>query len=166
MRNTILLVLFSLPAVAQSWTLCAAPGPLQVNQGEPLVFGRHSSPAFWGFTREVQYQVCSLDGRAVRQRVELDLVIEPLDGEFPRESLASQKVTTDARGRFTAAYGSGGRQPGAAWPEGVVSRERHRFVAGGQTVVTFILERSARDLRVVADSRVATAAPRSPIAGR
>jgi len=142
-----MVLLLSLPAVAQNLTLCAKPSPLRINQGESLTFGRHSSPVFWGFNRDVLFQLCTVQGRPVSRRVRMEMIIETLDGDFGREARETREVMTAGRGRFSATYGAGGLQPGGAWPENVVSRERHSFVFVGRVVATFVLERSARNLR-------------------
>lgn len=159
-----MVLLLSVPGLAQTWTLCATPSPLRLNQGESLIFGRHSSPVFWGFNRDVVYQLCTEQGRPVSRRVRMDMIIEPLDGDFGRQARATREVTTDARGRFSATYGAGGLQPGVAWPEGVVSQERHLFVYEGKVVAAFVVERSARNLRFSQESEIARQSESQPTA--
>jgi len=124
-----MVLLFTAVGSAQDWTLCAKASPLRLNQGESLTFGRHSSPVFWGFNRDVVYQLCTPEGRPVSRRVRMDMIIESLDGDPGREI---REVMTDGRGRFSATYGAGGLQPGAAWPEGTVSREAALLRLGGK----------------------------------
>ena len=138
-----MVLLLSVAGLAQDLTLCAKPSPLRLNQGESLTFGRHSSPVFWGFNRDVLYQLCTAQGRPISRRVRMDMIIESLDG---RRDAETREVRTDGRGRFSATYGAGGLQPGGAWPDNVVSRERHSFIYEGRVVASFVLERSARNL--------------------
>jgi hypothetical protein len=156
-----MVLLLSAPMFAQDWTLCAQASPLRLNQGESITFGRHSSPVFWGFNRDVRYQLCTAQGRPVSRRVRLDMIIESLDGDSGREA---REVVTDGRGRFSATYGAGGLQPGGAWPEGMVSRERHSFVHEGRVLAVFVLERSARNLRFAEESEITGQVPASSTA--
>ncbi len=156
MKLTIMVLLLSVPAIAQQWTLCAKVSPLRLNQGESVELGRQSSPILWGFSRDVLFQACTPDGRPVQRRVQLVVEIEPLGGQFGAVNLATREAVSDSRGRFSATYGAGGLQPGEAWPEGAISRERHRFVFEGRTVATFLLERTSRDLRFLQDLEMAS----------
>lgn len=151
-----MLILFlGLPALAQDWTLCARVSPLHVDQGQSVQFGRETPPVFWGFHREVVLQVCTLDGRPIHRRVQMAVEIEPLDGSVEAVTVLPHEAVSDSRGRMTAKYAAGGLQPGGAWPEGTVSRERHRFRFEGKEVAAYIVERSSRDLRFYPDPETA-----------
>jgi len=141
-----MVLLLGMRVFAQDWTLCAKVNPLRLSQGESVQLGRHASPVLWGFNRDVHFQVCALDGRPIQRPVKLALEIEPLDGQFEVVRLAPSEAASDSRGRFTATYGAGGLQPGEAWPEGTISRERHRFLSEGRVIATFVVERSARNV--------------------
>lgn len=150
MRILLCLMLWTMTAWAQTndLTLCARVGPVRVNKGSVLSFGRHLSPAFWGFHRDVQFQICTPEGRSVSGQRQLELQIEPLSGQIGEEALVDREVTTDEQGRFSVAYGGGNRRAGPAWPEGVVSMELHHFVLDGKRISTFVVERSAGDLKL------------------
>ena len=150
MKRLLITCLFTATLAAaqpRELALCARIGVLRSNQGSPLVFGHHRAPKFWGWARDVHYQVCTPEGRPVLGQRHLDLVIEPLTEILAEQVPATREVTTDEYGRFSASYGGGGRSPGPAWPEGVVSVELHHFLLDGRTIASFVLERSAADLR-------------------
>lgn len=132
---------------AQEVGLCEQIGSLRVNRGTPLATAQHLLPPLWSVYRVVHFRMCAPDGRPLPGRVDLELEIEPLTAEVTPDAVASRSVWTDQQGRFSGVYGHASRRPGPAWPEGVVSRELHRFRFEGRIIATFVLEREAGDVR-------------------
>lgn len=140
------LLLGSLAAEPRDLELCARVGVARPVDGTAIELGAQQSPVYWGFVRDVRFQVCTNNGRPVAGRRRLQLIVERERESADTESISPSEVWTDEQGRFTTTYGGGSLRAGLPWPPENSDPEWHEFRLAGRTVAIFQVQRTSDDL--------------------
>ena len=140
------LLLGSLAAQPKDLELCARVGVARPVDGTAMELGLQRSAVYWGWVRDVRFQVCTRDGHPVTGRRRLELLVEAERRSADTESILPGEVWTDEQGRFTSTYGGGSLRPGLPWPPENSEPEWHEFRLAGRTVAVFQVQRTNDDL--------------------